>query len=430
MSTEIRAITPDEAADYLRVLPFANGLPSWEPSPAAWYGGPEPWPAPPPPASAAQLASYAEEVMADGVHPVAAFVDGRLVGASAMIEFEVTVPGEIGVPMGGVTSTAVIATHRRRGLLRSMMRHMVDGARERGESLAMLSASEGSIYGRFGFSPATTRVRWEIDRGQAGFAPAPAPAGELELVDAAAARSAWPAVHDAVRRRSVGELSARPGQWDGLSDNSLGSDGPMRYVLHRGDDGEVDGVANYRLPWGRTAGDAGTVVVDALQATTPDAYRALWQLLLDVDLTRRVVAAGGPQDEPLRWMLSNPRALRITRQSDNLWLRLLDLPVALAQRRYEVQDVLTLRVVDDPMCPDNEGTWRLDATTSEASCTRVDSEPDLAIDIHALATLYLGGGSAQLLAFAGRIEPNRDDAVGRLSRLFRIDPEPFNSFGF
>lgn len=200
-----------------------------------------------------------------------------------MINFEVTAPGEQLVPMGGVTSTAVIATHRRRGLLRAMMQQMFDDARARGQSLAMLSASEGSIYGRFGFSPATKRVRWEIERAQAAFLPAPMPNGTLELTDAASVRAAWPALHDSIRRRSVGELSARPGQWDGLSDEASGPDGPLRYVVHRDEDGTVDGIANYRLPWGRTAHEAGTLVVDALHATTPDAYRAIWQLLLDFD---------------------------------------------------------------------------------------------------------------------------------------------------
>lgn len=38
MSTEVRAITGDEAVPYLKVLPFANGLPRWEPYPAAGLG--------------------------------------------------------------------------------------------------------------------------------------------------------------------------------------------------------------------------------------------------------------------------------------------------------------------------------------------------------------------------------------------------------
>ena len=106
------------------------------------------------PAGGAQLAAWADELLpADYFHPQAAFVDGRLVGGSAMISFEVTVPGSRPVRLGGVTSTAVAATHRRRGLLRLMMQAMFDEARERGEPLAGLSASEGTIYGRFGYGP-------------------------------------------------------------------------------------------------------------------------------------------------------------------------------------------------------------------------------------------------------------------------------------
>ncbi|MGH3097313.1 MAG: GNAT family N-acetyltransferase [Streptosporangiales bacterium] len=430
MPTEVRPITRDEAVDYLKVLPFANGLPMWEPFPAAWHGGSGAWPAPRPPAGPERLQSLVDEVMADHFHPVAAIVDGRTVGASAMISFEVTVPGHRQVPAGGVTATGVIATHRRRGLLRRMMQDMFDRALQRGEPLAMLSASEGSIYGRFGFSPATVRTRWEVERTQATFLAADAPSGSLELTDAATARNAWPAIHEAVRRTRVGELSAQPDQWAGLSDTPDGTAGPLRYLAHRDGHGTIDGIANFRLPWSPVIEEAGTLVVEGLHATTPDSYRAMWQLLLDFDLTRKIVAAKRPADEPLRWMLQNPRALRVTRQSDNLWMRLLDLRRALESRAYSVPGTLVLRIASDSMCPRNEGVWRLEGDPDGARCTRVDADPDLTLDIPALGSLYLGGASASLLATAGRIRDHRPEAVGLLSRMFRTDPEPFNSFVF
>jgi predicted acetyltransferase len=123
-------------------------------------------------------------VLARHFHPQAAFADGRVVGGSAMISFEVTVPGSRLVPFGGVTSTGVAATHRRQGLLRRMMQAMFDEARERGEPLAGLSASEGSIYGRYGYGPATRRTRWEIERAQARFLSPRVPGGRLEITDA------------------------------------------------------------------------------------------------------------------------------------------------------------------------------------------------------------------------------------------------------
>lgn len=132
MPTEIRPITRAEPVDHLKVLPYANGLPMWEPFPAAWHTGPEAWPAPRPPATPERVESMVDDVMAEHVHPVAAVVDGQIVGASAVISYEITVPGLRQVPAGGVTATGVTATHRRRGLLRGMMQEMFDRALQRG----------------------------------------------------------------------------------------------------------------------------------------------------------------------------------------------------------------------------------------------------------------------------------------------------------
>ncbi|WP_189825054.1 GNAT family N-acetyltransferase [Streptomyces finlayi] len=431
MVTEIRPPRPDEMTSYYKALPFANGLPQWEPANAAWHGGPEPWPPQRSPASAEQLAAWAREDLADpDFHPVGAFVDGACVGASATITFAVTVPGGSTVNMAGVTSTGVLATHRRRGHLRAMIQAMFDSALERGVPLAMLSASEGSIYGRYGFSPATYRVRWELARHEAALVPGEPDPGSLELVDAAVARQAWPAVHARVRAQRVGELAPRPGRWDGLSDEPDGTNGPLRYLVHRDRTGEIDGIAHFRLPWSTTVAGAGTLVVEALEAADPAAYRALWSLLIDFDLTKKIVAHTRPRDEPLQWLLTNPRAMRITRQTDNLWARLLDVPAALTQRAYDTSGDLVFTLDDDRMCPKNNGTWRLRADGGEATCTPTDRPADLTLTVPALGSLYLGGMSPRVLAQAGRITEHAAGAVGQLGRMFRTDPEPHNSFGF
>jgi len=432
VSVEVREPGRAELPAYYRVLPFGNGLPSWEPAPAAWHGGPEAWPPAGGPASPEELELRADrDAVDEDFHPVAALVDGQVVGASAMLSMQVTVPGGSLLRIGGVTDTGVLPTHRRRGLLRRMMQAMFGGALERGESFAMLSASEGGIYGRFGFHPATHRVRWEIDRADACLREAEPDGGSVELVDAATAKAHWPGLHAKVRAGRVGELSPRAGRWDGLSDAARGSDGPLRYLLRRGRDGTVDGLANFTLPWSPMIEHAGTLVVEALEAITPEAYRALWALLLDFDLTRTVVAPGRPRDEPLRWMLANPRAMRITRQSDNLWGRVLDVRSALEGRAYAAHGELSFSVEDDAMCPSNNGAWRLVVDGSGPHCVRADQAgTDMRIDMAALGALYLGGMSASHLAFSGRIRPTAPDAVARLSQMLRTDPEPHNSFGF
>src|SRR5438105_11399722 len=84
----------------------------------------------------------------------AAWDDGKIVGGAGAFTFEMTVPGGT-VPTAGVTVVGVYPTHRRRGVLRSMMRAQLDDVHERGEPLAALWASEETIYGRFGYGLAS-----------------------------------------------------------------------------------------------------------------------------------------------------------------------------------------------------------------------------------------------------------------------------------
>jgi predicted acetyltransferase len=429
MVTEIRPISRAESGEYLRVLPSVNGFPQEEPEPSAWYAGRAAWP-PQVQATAAGLERYAEELHADWFRPQAAFVDGKIAGGSAIVSVELTVPGGRQVRLGGVTSTAVLPTYRRRGLLRKIMTAMLDDCRERGEFLAGLSASEGTIYGRYGFSPATFQHRWEVRRTDAAFRADFTDPGSLELADTEVAGEVWPVLHEQVRAVRVGEISPLPGRWDAPTGLPPDGSGPAHHLLHRTADGHIDGAAVFRLPWSPDPDDAGVLQVEAFEALTLDAYRALWGLLLDFDLTKRVVAARRPVDEPLRWMLTNPRALKLTRTRDNLWLRILDVRAALAARTYAATDSLVLDVSDD-LYGDNTGRWRLEAGPDGAACTAAPGDsPDLSLTVNELGSVYLGGVSATVLAHAGRINQHTPDAVTRLDALLRQDRAPHNAVGF
>jgi predicted acetyltransferase len=350
MEIEIRPVASGEVEAFIRAVPGAAGLPHWEPEPAAWWAGPgnsSPFGSR---ISDKELARYRSEVR-ELDRTQAAFADGKLVGTSGLYTLEVTVPGARQVAMGGVTSVGVLPTHRRRGLLRGMMRAMLDDCHARGEMLAGLGASEGSIYGRYGFGPATGTVRWELDRARARLASGCTEwPGRLELVDGAAMAAAAPALYDRVRQTRIGQVSASPGTWI-----SAVQGGQKRFVLHYDPDGAVDGAAIYRYD---LAG-SGTVQVDWFEAASADAYTSLWMLLADLDLTKRLVAAKRPVDEPLRWQLADNRALRVTRTADDLWIRLVDVPGALAARTYLAPGELVLEVTD-AFCPWNTGRWLLE----------------------------------------------------------------------
>jgi predicted acetyltransferase len=427
MTIEIRPpVGPVELRVYLRVLPYVNGFPQEEPEPSAWYAGSAAWP-PQVPKNDADIERYAEELQADWFRPQAAFVDGKIAGGSAIVSVQVTVPGGRQVALGGVTATAVLPTYRRRGLLRKIMSAMLDDCRERGEFLAGLSASEGTIYGRYGFSPATFQHRWEVRRTDAAFRDDFTDTGSLDLVDSAVAGEVWPVLHEQVRAVRVGEISPLPGKWQNLGGLPADGSGPPHHLIHVDAGGAVDGAAIFRLPWSPDPARAGVLQVEAFEALTSDAYRALWGLLLDFDLTRNVVAARRPVDEPLRWMLTNPRALKLTRTRDNLWLRVLDVPRALEARTYAGTDSLVLSVSDDLYGP---GRWRLDAAPEGATCKPVAEDSDVSLSVNELGSLYLGGVRAGELASAGLIAEHTPGALSRLDALLRPERAPHNAVGF
>ena len=141
---------------------------------------------------------------------LAVFDNETIVGTAGAYPFRIGVPGGARVPVAGVTMVTVHPTHRRRGLLRSMMDEQLDDVARRGEPLAALTASESSIYERFGYGIATLSSRWELSSEYATFAVAPTVGGSVRLVGGAEAMAAARAVYDVAARSS--RWRDRPGR--------------------------------------------------------------------------------------------------------------------------------------------------------------------------------------------------------------------------
>jgi predicted acetyltransferase len=411
VDVEIRPIGADEVESFIRV---GN---------AAFYGNP----------TEEQVEEQRPELPELG-RMLGAFAGGQLVGTAGDFGLELTVPGRALVPMAGLSWVGVLPTQRRRGILTALMRRHLDGARERGEPLGGLEASEGGIYGRFGYGWATFEARVELDRDRGRLAPGYVGGSEkVELVGEEEARELLPEVHDRARRERVGDVSVAPGYWaNTLRSSDRGHDGwgGKLFAICTGSQGEAKGGVVYRVPrdgtWGRHE-----VQVDHLVATSPGAYRSLWGFLAGLDLTAKVVARHRPLDEPLRWMLTDPCQLRVTSVSDHLWARLVDLPAALAARSYAVEGSVVMEATD-PACPWNEGRWLLEGGPYGATCRRAQpgQEAELAMDASAFGSLYLGGVSVAALAAAGRVGELAPGAVARLGAMLAVDPPPWCSTGF
>ncbi len=198
--------------------------------------------------------------------------------------------------------------------------------------------------------------------------------------------------------------------------------------MHEGPNGP-DGYAAYRVKHDWSEEQSGGVLdVVELIAERPGANAELWRFCFDVDLIRKVVGWCRPVEEPLLYLLAEPRRLNLT-VGDGLWVRLVDLPGALEARRYATEGRLAFEVTD-PFCPWNAGRWALEAGPDGAACRRTEEEPAIRLDAADLGALYLGGASLRTLAAAGRVAADEEGALARGDALFRWDPPPWCPFVF
>jgi len=350
-------------------------------------------------------------------------LDGdRIVATTAALSYDLAVPGAT-VPCAHVTMVGVNPTHRRRGLLTQMMTRQLTEIHAAGrEPIAALWASESVIYPRFGYGLAAMRLDLQIDlhqvhlsvgrRSGAGDKPPPAP-GRLETFDAAEARPLMRQVYDSVWANRPG-FSGRPEhRWDYVTaDPTKRRDGatPLRYTVHFDDTGQPTGYAMWRTkPQWADHGADGTLMVKELVTDGLAGYESLWQFLLTMDLMRHGYYMFAALDEPLVHLVDDPRRMRPS-VSDSLWIRVVDVPSALAARRYAQPFEVVLDVTDS-IITSNTNRWYLSAKDDRVSCERTNSSADLALDITDLGAVYLGGTSLASLVRAGRMRELRPGAA-------------------
>ncbi|MEU6402298.1 GNAT family N-acetyltransferase [Streptomyces sp. NPDC046985] len=354
------------------------------------------------------------------------------VGTAGAYRFRMTLPGGAQAATAGITMVTVAATHRRRGVLTSMMRRQLDDVRDWGEPLAALTASEPAIYGRFGYGAATFQLDAEIDTSRAALiAPPGADGVRLRYADCAEALGACEAVYARTVPRRPGMLARQPG-WEraGLLDPENERDGasPLLCVVAERD-GEVTGFARFRtkLGWG-VAGHDGTVRLEDLAALDPATDAALWRFLFGVDLTTTLSMRRRPVDDAWQYLVSDIRRCR-PRWQDALYVRLVDVGAALAARTY-LTPVDVVFEVEDAFCGWNAGRWRLCGDAKGASCERTRDPADLALSVRELGAAYLGGVALTALAAAGRVRELSPGALAEASVAFGSAVAPWLPYGF
>ena len=352
---------------------------------------------------------------------LAAYDEGRPVGLTGSYPFDLTVPGGT-VSAAGVTWVGVLPSHRRRGILRELMRRQLEDVRARGEPVAILWASEAAIYGRFGYGIAAPNASLAAQRPAFALRDAPAPTASVRLISQDEAREAFPPLYERIRLARPGMLS-RSEQWwreHRLADPEhwRRGAGPKFYAVLEVDR-RAEGFAMYRVAprWDNGTPQGELRVIEA-QATSPEATRELWRFLFGIDLVATVRTSIFDPNSPLFLMVVDPRSLHIT-LSDGLWLRLLDVEQSLRARSYSSGDSVVIEVLDE-LCEWNVGRYRVGENGG-----RTPDGADLRLHVADLASLYLGGFDVHRLAAAGRIEELSPGALDRAGRIFRTHETPF-----
>jgi predicted acetyltransferase len=331
-------------------------------------------------------------------------------------------PGGAPVSVAAVSAVAVQPTHRRRGVLTAMMGALHDDARSRGEVAAVLTASESVIYKRYGYGSATWKLGCSLAHNYARLARPVVDPGRVRLVARGEADVLYREVYEQARRARAGMVS-RPDFWwpDGFWPTEPGR--ALFDAVHEDADGRADGYVSYEIRGEWTAGFADRqMLVWDLQAANPLTRAALWDFVFGVDLVVKIIATNLPPDEPLRFMLVDPRQLRTDFYMDSLWVLPLDVAALLAGRTYAAGASTTIEVVDPggPTC-----RFVLDGGPDGANCREAAGAlPDLTCSRATLGALVLGGNSWATLAEAGEVDEHTAGAIARADAMFATAPAP------
>ena len=366
------------------------------------------------------LKNFARIMPPERVH--AAFEGDRAVAGSGVFAFDLTVPGGQ-LKAAGLTIVGVLPTHRRRGLLRAMMRSQIDAAHARGEPVMVFWPSDDRIYAQFGCGMASMMAEIDVPREHAAAYAASETAGDARLVPLPEAEPLVAAIYDRVARQTPGMFARSSAWWQDrlLTDQDWKRRGggalqcavldiggaPSAYALYR---------VNQVLEHGSGIGH--TLAVEAM-GVSPLATHAIWRFLFGIDWMARVKAHLLAVDHPLLLSAAEPRRLNFHLR-EGIWVRLIDVDAALSARSYASNDAIVVEVADE-FCSWNAGRWRI----ARDGIAKTDAPADLACEVASLGCVYLGGFSFAELARAMRVRELADGAIARADALFRTDRKPW-----
>lgn len=359
-----------------------------------------------------------------------AWVDGTMAATLGALPFTMRLNGSP-VPVGGVTAVGTLPAYRRQGLLRAIMSQALLTMHDREQPLAILWASMGAIYQRFGYGLASSSVRYSFDPRFAACRDDVAAPGGVELQRSV--EEALPLLKQVYLQWATPRnlcLHRSAALWRASTLRPCKKDAPVYCAVYRDAAGEPRGHIVYTTEEkpGPEPGPDQVLNVQDFIALDPEAYRGLWDYIRRHDLVGRVEMPG-PEDDPMPSLLLEPRMLN-TRVSDAIWMRVVDVERALPRRPYGTRGEITISVEGDGMCPWNNGSFLLETDGQTSHVRRVDREPGITVSPNVLASLLAGHRSATYFSRAGLLQARDEHALRAADGLFRTGYAPHCPNGF
>ena len=401
MKVDIRHITPNEEEEYLKIVYTVFGMQPFQ--------------------DYLERRKHTMEID----RCLAAFVDGKIVGANGVLTFTLSVPGGI-VKAGGIIDVVVYPTHRRQGIMSKIMKKQLNEILQKDEPIAFLYSADSGTYGRFGFGLATLQESWEIQRHDTKFRKTLIDfdsVGNIEMVSSEEISNLMPEIFELAWNQRPGMIKRERSRWNRLKLEMERKDIPgiSSYALFK-KNGKYEGYINYRLNLNSTATD-GDLIINEIISTTDEAHLNLLNFCMNIDGVNKITSKSRPIDDPITWVLEDPRKLS-RKIEDQLHLRILDVPNALVSRKYNVDGEITI-LVQDNILDSNNTKFILKKSGNIVKCEKTNLPHDIKIDIRELGSLYLGGTSWLNLWKSKLIETNSLEKLHLADQMFNTIASPW-----
>ena len=365
----------------------------------------------------------------DSVVTYCAFDGDKVAATSGYFPFENVFNGQR-VRTAGVTIVTTEPEYRRQGLVRRMMTDLLHQAKNEGYQFASLWASMGALYQRYGYGLASHFNQYSVDPRFSTFRLPYEVPGTLRRMDQDEAKDIIRPLFERAQAGRTLDHIRTDFYWDMVfsEKNKKG----RNFVVYYDTNSVPQGYSFYRQKHKDRdeAGPTLELMISDFIWTDMDAYHGLWSYYRSHDLARDLKFYYMPDDDPAKHLLLEPRMLN-KKQSDGLWLRVVDVPAALAARGYTQSGEVTVCVEGDDLCPWNNGSWRVSAG-SGGKCGEVrdGGEKGLTMNPNTLSSLVSGFQSASALARAGQIACDDEGMLAEADRLFSTIYQPHCSMEF